>query len=175
MTELNATEILADIDMILDQHYAASDNTKSLMSDRVMALCLADVIFASLFYLGNQNYPEIDQENLDYLLSKEPSLAACEWTGFYELRQGDPMAKVQKSMLRAEEEAQINLADWIQSDAELALCCWRLAQHIAKNSHWVQGDFAYDCLVVVGLMPMYEWFEHPKACFACVRGALCKD
>jgi hypothetical protein len=137
------------------------------MGDRTMAMCLAETVFNSLFYLGNQHYPEIDQYDLDYLLSKEPSLAEFEWTGFYEFRKGDPMMDVQLQMLYAEEQATINLADWIQADAELALCCWNLAKQITDSPtcHWKQEDFTHDCLVVLGLRPMYELFQHPKGSF----------
>lgn len=164
---LNEQEILADVEHILIAHNTASDHTRSVMADRTMAMCLAETIFDSLFYLGNQHYPEIDQRDLDYLLSKEPSLAEFEWTGFYEFKQGDPMAGTLSQMLHAEEQATVNLADWIQSDAELALCCWNLAQQIADapTCHWNEEDFAYDCLVVLGLRPMYEFFQHPQGTF----------
>lgn len=171
---LSEREILADVEQMLDASYNADRTLTSTLTDRTKALCLADVVFSSLFYLGNQHYPEVDAYDLDFLVSREPSLTAFEWTGWYEIRQGDPMNQAVLSQLRGEESAVINLADSIQNDIEMALCCWNLAKQIANSPtcHWSQGDFAFDCMVVVGLRPMYEWFEHPQGSFACIRGAL---
>lgn len=167
LSPLNEREILADVESLLVAHHAASDGIKSIMHDRTLAMCLAEIVFNSLFYLGNQHYPEIDQFDLDYLLSKEPSLAEFEWTGFYTFYKGDPMADVQMQMLHGEEQATTNLADWIQADAELAVCCWNLAKQIADPAccHWQKEDFTYDCMVVLELRQMYEFFQHPKGTF----------
>ena len=62
-------------------------------------------------------------------------------------------------MLGDEEQATEDLCEEIETNAEVALICWNLAKQIAAVGWWKQGDYTYDCMVQVGLLPMYEGFE----------------
>lgn len=151
--------LINEIESFLADYSDASPQTKSVMHDRHKSLCLAEVVFASLFYqdLGIT----VNEADKDFLLSKEPSLAAYQWIGCYAFCPGDPGNRTQVQVLQAEEDAVTNLADWIMADPEMALVCWRLAEQIAQSGKWEEEESTYDRMAALELMPMYEGYARP--------------
>lgn len=133
------------------------------VNDRIVALCLAEVVINSLFFQGNKHYPQIEDRLIVFLSSKEPALSVFPFSRFNVIVKGDPASESKLSALCAEEQAVSSLATKIQSDTEVALCCWELARQIANPEycHWKEEDFTFDCLVKLNLRPMYDCYQEP--------------
>ncbi len=162
------------VERFLDQHYkhSARPGIKSLMNNKQMSMCLAEIVFSSLLFGDHDKYFEVDVCAVDCLVGYCPVLAAHEYTGFYAF--GDVGVKASTDIansayveihtnpqvLADEEKATRDLCEEIQTNAEVALICWTLAKQIAQSGAlWTQEDYTYDCMVQLGLLPMYEGFE----------------
>ena len=164
-------DIFDAVDHHLNVHYKYSTqpDVKPLMNDKQKAMCLAEIVFASLFFSDHGKNFKVDEYTLDCLAEKVPLLVAHSYTGFYAFGSVDIAAVLSAgtgetvhtdaNVLGDEEQATEDLCEEIETNAEVALICWNLAKQIAAVGWWKQGDYTYDCMVQVELLPMYEGFE----------------
>lgn len=169
-------EIFDAVEHLLNVHYkySAQPDVKPLMNDKLKATYLAEIVFNSLFFSNYRTNFEVDWYTLDCLAEKVPLLVAHDYTGFYVF--GDAVlaavlsdgtgktVHTDTNVLGDEEQATKDLREEIQTNVESALICWNLAKQVAATGWWKQADYTYDCMVQIGLLPMYEGFEGIEVC-----------
>lgn len=166
-----SNDILEQVEILLTNYYETPDVAKAIIYHPVKATCLADIIFASLFFANHAVKFTPDPYTLDCLIERVPLLVAHKYTGFYAFGADELAGRMQESLqqpvhtsvqvLHDEEMVVERLADAIQHDPELILMCWNLAEQIAATAFWQPGDFVYDCMVRLGILPLYDDYEEP--------------
>ena len=164
-------DIFDAVDHLLNVHYkyATKTDVKPLMNDWQKSVCLADIVFSSLFFSDYRKNFGVDEFDIIFLSEKVPTLAARACTGFYRFGDMESAANLSatigravhtdKDVLAYEKRAVTELCEEIQTNAEVAAVCWKLAEKIAAADWWKMEDAARDCMVQVGILPLYDGFE----------------
>ena len=141
-------DIFDAVDHHLNVHYKYSTqpDVKPLMNDKQKAMCLAEIVFASLFFSDHGKNFKVDEYTLDCLAEKVPLLVAHSYTGFYAFGSVDIAAVLSAG---TGETVHTDVAGGGAGGGG----------GIAAVGWWKQGDYTYDCMVQVELLPMYEGFE----------------
>lgn len=134
----------------------------SPITDAVQALCLAEVAFNSYIHGFSQGlidcvkHPDLEK-HLQGMAATIHCVNGTQPEEFASLK-GDELGLATMDL---SERATMEIANVIVSSPEFAAKLMESARDIQRGGHWREEDFTYDCLVCLGVAPVYEFYEEP--------------